>query len=364
MDKDMLGLFEDALQRFNRERHSPAHLLEHIRHGSRLEHWREMAELGWFELVLANDTSSDAAGRALPKMLPLLSIYRAAGEGLWQEAIDCVFGAAALIAHHAQGTALRRELCEGLASGSAPLAHADREPGDGWDARAVATRAQRLAEGFALSGDKVAVVEDAACVGYLISARDVATGRAGCYRVARETPGLCIARYCGVEGRALVDLHLEGASAQFVCEGEVLALVPHWSALLAAAESVGIMRGALNDTVSYLQQRRQFGRPLIEFQVLQHRLADMLMLMRETEALLHEIVEDLDAGQLPAQYLMLVLRAQVSRALRQVTREAVQMHGGMGVTQECRVSHYYRRALTLDGLHGSDIWALDRLSRT
>lgn len=358
MDKDLLGLFEDALQRFNRERHSPAQLLEHARHGSRHEHWREMAELGWFELALPNE----ASGGALPEMLPLLSIYRAAGEGLWQEAIEGVFGAAALIAHHAQDTALRREMCEGLASGSAPLAYADREPGGGWDAGAVATRALRRADGFVLSGHKVAVVEDAACAGYLVSARDGETGRAGCYYVARDASGLGIARHRSVEGRELADLYLDQAPAKFVCEGDAVALAPHWSALLAAAESVGIMRGALHDTVSYLQQRRQFGRPLIDFQVLQHRLADMLMLTRETDALLHEIAEDLDAGQPPAERLMLALRAQVSRALRQVTRDAVQMHGGMGVTQECRVSHYYRRALTLDSLYGSDVWALDRLS--
>lgn len=359
MDKDMLSLFEDALQRFNRERRSPAQLLEHARHGSSREHWREMAELGWLELALAND----ASGGALPEIVPLLSIYRAAGEGLWQESIDCAFGAATLIAHHAQATALRRELCEGLATGSALLAYADRERGDGWDASTVDTSAQRRADGFVLSGCKVAVAEDAACACYLVTGRDMETGLAGCYRVARDAPRLGIVRHCSVEGRALADLHLDQTPAQFVCEGDVLALAPRWSALLAAAESVGIMRGALHDTVSYLQQRRQFGRPLIEFQVLQHRLADMLMLTRETDALLQEIAEDFDAGQPPAERQMLALRAQVSRAQRQVTREAVQMHGGMGVTQECRVSHYYRRALTLDSLYGSDAWALERLSR-
>lgn len=358
MDKDMLGLFEDALQRFNRERHSPARLPEHACHGSRREHWREMAELGWLELAVG----SDAPDGTLPEIVPLLSIYRAAGDGLWFEAIDGVFGAVALIAHRAQDAALRSELCEGLANGSAPLAYADRERGDGWGASAIATRAQRLDDGFTLSGHKVAVVEDASCAGYLVTARDVETGRAGCYLVMRDAHGLGIARHRSVEGRALADLHLEQAPAQLVCEGDALSLAAHWAALLAAAESVGIMRGALQDTVSYLQQRRQFGRPLIDFQALQHRLADMLMLARETEALLQEIAEDLDAGQPPADRLMLVLRVQVSRALRQVTREAVQMHGGMGVTQECRVSHYYRRALTLDSLFGSDSWALERLS--
>lgn len=349
----MLILFEDALQRFNRERYAPVRLVEYARRGGCREHWREMAELGWFELALAE------SGR--PALVPLLCLFRAAGEGLWREPIHGVFGEAALAASSAADPALRQRLSEGLASGDAPLAFADRERSAQGRVNTLATSAQRRAEGYVLSGGKVAVLDDPGCAGYLVTARDMESGRAACYRVDPDAQGIQIARYATVEGRALADLHMNQVPAQFVCDRDAMELSGHWSALLAAAECIGIMRGALQDTLDYLQQRRQFGRALIEFQVLQHRLADMRMLLRESEALLDEIAENLDAGRPAEGRSLLSLRAQTSRAVRHVTREAVQMHGGMGVTQECRVSHYYRRALTLDSLYGGEAWALDQL---
>lgn len=349
----MLVMFEDALKRFNRERYAPAQLVEYARRGGCREHWREMAELGWFELALAEQ------GR--PALVPLLCLYRAAGEGLWREPIHGVFGEAALAASSADDPVLRQRLSEGLASGDAPLAFADRERGAQDHANTPNTSARRHGEGYILTGNKVAVIDDPGCAGYLVMARDLESGRAACYRVEPRAQGLEIDRYTTAEGRALADLHLDQVAAQFVCDREAMELVGHWGALLAAAECTGIMRGALQDTIDYLHQRRQFGRALIEFQALQHRLADMRMLLRETEALLDEIAENLDAGRPADPRSLLSLRAQTSRAVRHVTREAVQMHGGMGVTQECRVSHYYRRALTLDSLHGSEGWALEQL---
>jgi alkylation response protein AidB-like acyl-CoA dehydrogenase len=353
MDLEMLTLFEDGLRRFSRERYAPAQMIEGTKNGKGGRYWHEMAELGWFELAVSDN--------GLPEIVPLLSVYRVAGEGLWREPIDCVFGEPAVVAACATEPALRRQLCDGLASGAAPLACAARERGDGWSAGTTTTRAHAGADGVVLSGHKVAVAGDPACVAYLVTAADEQTGRVAFYRVDRGARGLDVRRYPTVEGRQLADLHLDRTPGVFICAVGPEVPTRAWGELLAAAECVGIMHGALQDTVAYLLQRQQFGRPLIDFQVLQHRLADMQMLVRETDALLRELAEDLDAGRSLDPRSLLALRAQTSRSAREVTREAVQMHGGMGVTQECRVSHYYRRVLTLESLHGSEAWALERL---
>lgn len=354
MDQETLALFEDGLQRFSRERYAPARVAEAMSAAEGGQHWQEMADLGWFELA--------ASESGLPEITPLLSVCRMAGEGLWREPIACVFGEPAVVAACATDAETRRTLVAGLASGAAPMAYAVRERADGWGTRAVTTRAQRGAGGVELSGDKLAVVSAPNCAAYLVTALDEQAGRVAFYRVDGGAPRLEVIRYRTVDGRSLVDLHLDRTPGVFVCEAGPEVPVQAWGALLAAAERVGIMRGALRDTVAYLGQRKQFGRPLIDFQVLQHRLADMHMLVRETDTLLGELAADLDSGRAIDPASLLSLQAQAARAVSEVARDAVQLHGGMGVTQECRVSHYYRRMLTLESLHGSEALALEGLS--
>jgi alkylation response protein AidB-like acyl-CoA dehydrogenase len=354
MDAETLALFEDGLERFTRERYGAAQMVEKATARQEAVHWWEMAKLGWFELA--------ASESGLPEIVPLLSIYRAAGQGLWREPIGCVFGEAAVVAAHAADAAVRQMLCAGLTSGEAPLAFAAREAGQGCDGGMVSTVARPTDRGVEVSGQKVAVPHDAHCRAYLVMAVHGQTGKRAYFLVERAARGLDVARYHTVEGRELADLRLDRTPAQFVCNADPELPTRAWGTLLAAAECVGIMNGALHDTVSYLRQRKQFGRPLIDFQVLQHRLADMQMRVRETDALLRELGEDLDAGQPLDARALLALSAQTSRAAREVTRDAVQMHGGMGVTRECRVSHYYRRVLTVESLYGGESWALERLA--
>lgn len=354
MDLETLALFEDGLGRFTRERYAPAQMVERASRNEGPLHWQEISSLGWFDLAVSET--------GLPEIVPLLSIFRAAGEGLWREPIACVFGESAVVAARATQPQMRRSLCDGLASGAGPLAYAVREPGAGYETLRVETRARAGAHGAELSGQKVAVVYDPMCAAYLVTALDEGTGQVAYYHVDRAARGLEVVRYATVEGRELADLRLERVPADFVCAAGPEVPTRAWGVLLAAAECVGVMQGALQDTTAYLRQRKQFGRPLIDFQVLQHRLAEMLMLTRETDAFLREMAQDFDDGRTLDARSLLCLSAQASRAARQVTREAVQMHGGMGVTQECRVSHYYRRILTLESLYGGEGWALERLS--
>lgn len=358
MDAETLGLFEDALQRYTRERYSPAQLLVRLREGdaATADRTREMANLGWFELL------RDEEGRCARSVVSLLPLFRAAGEGLWQEPMYALLGAAACIAAQTESTVLREHLIEGLMSGSRPLALATRESGDGWNPGPTRTVARTEGGTIRLEGEKIAIADAALCAGVIVSARDAESGKAAFYFLASDAPGLHWHHVRAVDGRGLADLRLSGTVADYLCSGDCAAQSAAWDTLLSSAEAVGLMRGANRDTVDYLRERRQFGRSLLEFQALQHRLVEMHMLERETDALLQSIAEDHDAGDASIARRLWVLRAQASRALRQVTAEAVQMHGGMGVTQDVRVSHAYRRALMIDSLQGSEDWALEQLS--
>lgn len=359
MDTDLLALFEDGLQRFNRERYSPAQLVAYARDvaGHSPQLWAEMTEMGWFELLRA-----DGEGSARASVARILPIFRAAGEGLWREPLNSVLGESAAVITQARSCEHREALLESLISGRRPIAYAAREFGDGWRRTGVTTSARRKGDKHLLRGCKIAIPGFDSCAGFLVLAADADTQSTAYYLVDRNAAGQELQSYKSVEGRWLADLRLNDAPASYVCAGEVAERAEAWGSILAAAEAVGVMRGANADTVEYLRQRRQFGRVLLSFQVLQHRLVEMHMLERETDALVQATAEAFDEGAASLKRRLLVLRAQASRALRQVTREAVQMHGGMGVTQETRVSHYYRRALMLDSAYGAEDWALEALT--
>jgi alkylation response protein AidB-like acyl-CoA dehydrogenase len=361
MDNDLLALFEDGLQRFNRERYSPAQLVAYTREaaGDSSQRWSEMAGMGWFELLRADAEDGADAADSVARLLP---IFRAAGEGLWREPVACALGESAVVAAHVSAPGRRAALVEGLVSGAHPLAYAARESGDGWSRAQVLTQARKNGEGHALQGKKIAIAGYERCAGFVVLAQSPELSAGAFFLVQRDAPGLELLPYKSVEGRWIADLQMNGTPAEYLCPAEIAERAEAWGAILAAAEAVGIMRGANADTTEYLLQRRQFGRALLSFQVLQHRLVEMHMLERETDALLQATAEAFDTGAPAMRRRLLMLRAQSSRALRQVTREAVQMHGGMGVTQETRVSHYYRRALMLDSAYGAEDWALEQLA--
>lgn len=118
--------------------------------------------------------------------------------------------------------------------------------------------------------------------------------------------------------------------------------------LLAAAEGVGAMQGALDLTVEYTKQRQQFGQPLASFQALQHRMADMLIQTELARSLVGAACRAVDAGTDEAQSLVLAAKAKVDTAARKVTQEAIQMHGGIATTNEYRVGHYFKRMALLE----------------
>jgi len=362
MDNDALHLFEETLARYNRERYDAVQWSDYGRlpQGQAPERWAELQAMGCFELLQPEDDE-----RAAP-LADLLPLYAAAGEALWREPLATVFAEPVAVINQLADLDQRRTLLDGLISGERPLGYAHRETADGAaDAIATTATASTAASGagWRLSGDKAMVIGADVCAGFLVSAIDAARGAPAMFLVDAAAPGLQLQRYRCIDDGIAADLHFDQVPAQRLCDGAAAITAANArGTILAAAEALGIMRGANRDSTEYLRERRQFGQSLLGFQALQHRLVEMLMRQRECEALVAAVAEAFDHASPTLPRQVLVLRVAVARALRHITREAVQLHGGMGVTQALRIGRYYRRALMLDSLHGTADQALEALS--
>jgi len=135
------------------------------------------------------------------------------------------------------------------------------------------------------------------------------------------------------------------------------------SAIVAiGAEALGAMQSLLDATVEYTKTRQQFGQPISKFQVLQHRMADMYMKVEETRSLLLHAAIRLQQGSAAAPLACAALKVKVAEAGRFVSQQAVQLHGGIGMTDELVVGHHYKRLLLLGKLYGDEQHHLRRFA--
>lgn len=132
--------------------------------------------------------------------------------------------------------------------------------------------------------------------------------------------------------------------------------------LALCAEAIGVLQRLLHDTVDYARQRKQFGAPISSFQALQHRLADMYLSLEQAAALTASVVDALHAP--PAARALAVSSAKIAtaKACKLVGQGAVQIHGGMGMTEELAIGHFFRRATEIESLFGNVDWHLQRVA--
>ena len=123
--------------------------------------------------------------------------------------------------------------------------------------------------------------------------------------------------------------------------------------VILAAEAVGAMERAMWITRDYIKTRKQFGRTLNEFQVLQHRMADMLIELEMARSSLFKALGQLDAEPATRRLVIAALKVQLGKATRFVGAQAIQLHGGIGVTEEYSIGHYFKRLTFIDSLFGS-----------
>jgi alkylation response protein AidB-like acyl-CoA dehydrogenase len=258
-----------------------------------------------------------------------------------------------------------------MVRGEAVVALAWAEAQSGYDFARIETSARRDGRGWRLDGRKSVVMAAPWATQLLVSARTSggAGDRAGVslFILDKLTPGITVSAYPTVDGRRAADLLLDGvrlpADALLGGEGAALdSLEQAGDEAIAAisAEAVGVLEILLRDTVAYTQQRRQFGQPIANFQVLQHRMVDMYMEIEMARSATLLATLKLSAPSQERAIAASGARVTVSKACRFVGQNAVQLHGGMGMTDELSVGHYFKRATMIEAEFGSADFHLQR----
>jgi len=319
------------------------------------EAWRELAELGWLGLTVPE--AQGGAGGGLGELMPVME---AVGAGLLAEPVGMVAGAVCDLLQRTAPAALQDELLPKLAAGETIITLAHFEADSGYDRDGVSTRVQTEGDDPILTGGKARVVAAEAADSFLVTAKD-ASGQLRLLLVPAKTEGLTVTGYRAVDGRRIGDLAFDKialpAEARIGPAGieEPLQASLDVASLLSAAEAIGAMDRLMEETADYLRTREQFGRPLSSFQALQHRMVDLFIMLEEARGSLAAAA----AGDLPPAEqaaASAVACIKTAEAAHKIGRDAVQLHGGVGMTDALAIGHLFKRLLVASSQYGDAGW--------
>ncbi|WP_299768389.1 acyl-CoA dehydrogenase family protein [uncultured Pseudoteredinibacter sp.] len=337
--------------------------------GYSAEHWAMFAELGWLGMGF-----SEADGGYGGSASDLMVIMQSFGKGLVIEPFlaNCVLagGAVAELASGAQ----KEALLASVIGGEQQLALAYAEKQARYNVANCKTQAQKSGDGYSISGEKIAVLNGGNADTILVLARTsgVQSDEAGLslFAVPAEAEGLERVAYTTVDGFTGADIKLSNvqlaADALVGEEGNAftaLNRVMDRARLAVCAEALGNMETLLTKTVEYTKTRKQFGFTLSFFQALQHRMADMFVECQQAQSMLLMAAMKFDANAEDAGTAVSAAKARIGQAAKLVGQEAVQLHGGMGVTDELDVGHYFKRLTIIDTLFGNTDYHLKRYTQ-
>ncbi|WP_068068049.1 acyl-CoA dehydrogenase family protein [Nocardia xishanensis] len=321
--------------------------------------WRQLAELGVLGLAFSEEDGGVDAG-PVETMVVLEEIgRRLAPEPL----LDAVLVPGAVIAQ--VGSAEQRQrILPAVSAGEKLLAFAHAEPGVRWPSTELATSATAEGDGYLLSGVKNPVAHGD-CADELVVSAVLPGGGVGLFLVAAEGAGVSRKAFRTVDGLRGAQITFDKAPAELLGDAldaseAVQIALGHAHAGLCA-ESIGAMEEALRLTTEYLKTRKQFGVTLSKFQTLTQRAANMYVSLELARSMSLYVTASLADG---ANDPVVASRArlQVGRAARHVGQEAIQMHGGIGVTSEYPVGHYVARLTAIGRTLGGDLDHLKVLS--
>lgn len=318
------------------------------------DNWRLFAVRGWLATALPREYGG-GGGSSFETTLIAHEFGRAL---VLEPYLGCAVMAAQTIVAAGTPQQLARFIPE-LASGRCRVALAYSEAQSRGMPEPILLRAERAPDGFILHGRKTLVLGGVGADRFVVSA--VAGEQPVLLMIDAASPGLTITALELHDGRQAAQLAFDGVFAP----GEALLGEPekalaalrhglaHGTAALCA-ELVGMMERAIEITADYLHGRVQFGAPIGRFQALQHRLADMAAEMELSRSMLFALVAALDDGEREAiQRAVSQTKSLVGRAAKSVCGQAIQMHGGIGMTEACPIGHYFKRAVVADSLLGS-----------
>ena len=332
--------------------------------GFSAEAWGEIAELG----LLGLGTSEEDGGMAMGPVAAMLAL-EALGRGLVLEPVAAVALVAASVLAQASAAA-RASWAPRVASGEARVVLAYQERAARYKLERVDTKATKNGDAWSLTGDKSLVPIGDQADAFIVSARvsgaaDDAAGIA-LFLVERAAAGVTTRGYALQDGSRAAEVTLANAPATLL-----VAAGPAFAALeqavdvgiaALAAEAVGAMDKLFELTADYLNTRKQFGVPIGTFQALRHRIADMKMQLELARSMSYYAT--LKLGEEPAVRRRAVAQAkvQLGQSARYLGQQAIQLHGGIGMTDEYIGSHYFKRLTTMEMQFGDSMHHIGEVS--
>lgn len=328
--------------------------------------WQAYAELGWLGLTLPEDVGGLACS-----FVETAIVMEAFGRGMVLEPFVQTALLCSTIIDRSGSQTRRQTLLPAVIEGRLLLSLADSEAGSrfklGCDAH---TCARKTPGGYTLSGAKTLVIAGGSADLLLVTARlaDSAEGPA-IFVVDRRAAGVNCRTYRLLDGSCAADIEFRNVELDESallsapdCARELLEAAADLATLASVAEILGVMEAVMDITADYIKARVQFGQPIGKFQALQHRMAEMFVAVQETRSMLYCGIAHLDRPAMERSRAISAAKAVAGRASRFVCAQGIQLHGGMGMTEEYQVGHYFRKMTMSEKMFGDIDFHLARFA--
>jgi alkylation response protein AidB-like acyl-CoA dehydrogenase len=356
-DRRMLA---DTLNRFIAEQYdfTTRDTIARSTHGFSADMWRRFAELGVIG-ALFDEADGGFGGAGFDVSV----VFEALGRGLVVEPFLDTLMVGRALAH--AGNEAQRARIASFIDGSQLAALAHDEPGSHYEDARVTTRAEKHGDGWVLQGAKGVVQHAEHADVLLVSARTSGDvfDEAGIsvFLVPRDAAGVSVRGYRKIDGGRAAEVTLDNvkldANALVGAQGSGFATLEHargYGIVALAAEAVGAMDVARDFTLEYLRTRKQFGTPIGSFQALQHRMADVLLEIEQARSAVINAAAAVDAPRTQRERALSAAKYTIGRIGARVAEEAIQLHGGIGMTWELPLAHYAKRLVMIDHQLGDE----------
>ena len=321
--------------------------------------WGTFAEMGLTGIPFSPDYGGFGGGA-----IDLLSVMEAFGEGLVVEPFVATVGLGGQLVARAGGDAQKKAILPAVVEGKLKLAFAHSEKGARYDLAHVKATAKRAGSGWTLDGEKVVVLGAPVAAKLVVSARTPA----GLSLFLVDAKAAKMKPYRTLDEMRAADVVLAATPAELLgSEGKAqpaIEAVADFATALICAEAVGAMKFACDTTLEYLKTRKQFGVPIGTFQALQHRIVDMYVAYEQAKSMAFLACSQADSAADAKERMRAISAAKIKIAdnARLISQESIQLHGGMGMSEELKVSHSFRRLTMIAQQFGDADHHLERFA--
>jgi pimeloyl-CoA dehydrogenase small subunit len=331
--------------------------------------WAKFAEQGLLGLPFSEEDGGFGAG-AVETMI----VMEAMGRALVLEPYLPTVVVAGGFLRHAGSPSQKEANLSGIIEGARTFGFAQLEKNSRYDLADVTTSAKKKGEGWVIDGEKFVVLNGEAADTLIVTARTKGGQRdahgIGVFLVPADARGIARKGYPTQDGLHAADITFTGVEVggdAVIGDGEnglpLIARVVDEARTALCAEAVGLMDESLKETVEYLKTRKQFGVPIGSFQTLQHRAADMFVAVEQARSMsmFATMASDFeDAGERAT--AVAAAKVQIGKSAKFVGQQSIQLHGGIGMTMEAKIGHYFKRLTMIENTFGDTDYHLRRVT--